>query len=370
MDWSFPASEADPVHEIHPYPARFIPAIPAAALSLAPPTGLILDPFSGIGTTLVESVRRGRSAIGVDLNPIATLVAQAKLSGWTADDALALPAMKERLLKAGAAGNRELQLEAQEVIPRLDHWFSPVAQETLAGCVGFLRGLPEEDPWRIRLGAAVSSVVVRSSRQESDTRYAAIEKNVSAKSILSSVSRAVEKVARAAFLVQAARPPGVEAASITDDCANLGSHVGAGTVGSAIFSPPYPNAYEYWLYHKYRMYWLGFDPLAVREHEIGARPFYSGSGKSTEHDFELQMEDLFRSLAVAMIPGGTVLTVVGDSKIRGRLIDNGELTRRAAESQGFSPIAATTRGIRRTRRSFNLAVARAKSEHVLLFIKP
>jgi site-specific DNA-methyltransferase (cytosine-N4-specific) len=28
------------------------------------------------------------------------------------------------------------------------------------------------------------------------------------------------------------------------------------------------------LYHKYRMYWLGMDPIAVREHEIGARPHY------------------------------------------------------------------------------------------------
>ena len=39
-------------------------------------------------------------------------------------------------------------------------------------------------------------------------------------------------------------------------------------------SPPYPNAYEYWLYHKYRMYWLGMDPIAVRQQEIGARPHY------------------------------------------------------------------------------------------------
>ena len=44
--------------------------------------------------------------------------------------------------------------------------------------------------------------------------------------------------------------------------------------GLVITSPPYPNAYEYWLYHKYRMYWLGEDPLAVRRAEIGARPHY------------------------------------------------------------------------------------------------
>ena len=41
-------------------------------------------------------------------------------------------------------------------------------------------------------------------------------------------------------------------------------------VGLVITSPPYPNAYEYWLYHKYRMYWLGLDPIAVKKQEIGA----------------------------------------------------------------------------------------------------
>ena len=49
-------------------------------------------------------------------------------------------------------------------------------------------------------------------------------------------------------------------------------------VSLVITSPPYPNAYEYWLYHKYRMWWLGFlDPIAVKEREIGARAHISSN---------------------------------------------------------------------------------------------
>ena len=35
-----------------------------------PPNGLVLDPFAGSGTTLLVSVLSGRSATGIDLNPV------------------------------------------------------------------------------------------------------------------------------------------------------------------------------------------------------------------------------------------------------------------------------------------------------------
>jgi hypothetical protein len=137
-----------------------------------------------------------------------------------------------------------------------------------------------------------------------------------------------------------------------------------------VFSPPYPNAYEYWLYHKYRMYWLGFDPLGVRAREIGARPFYSGAGKLDGADFARQMQPVFGALAGALRPDGIVLVVVGDSRIRGREVDNGALLIEIARAADLRLVASTRRVIRRTRRSFNLSVARATEEHVLLFAAP
>ena len=60
--------------------------------------------------------------------------------------------------------------------------------------------------------------------------------------------------------------------------------VGDEGFGRLVTSPPYPNAYEYWLYHKYRMYWLGFDPIPIRENEIGARPHYFKTNHQDETD--------------------------------------------------------------------------------------
>ena len=77
-------------------------------------------------------------------------------------------------------------------------------------------------------------------------------------------------------------------------------------VGLVVTSPPYPNAYEYWLYHKYRMWWLGFDPLAVKASEIGARAhFFKGSNSHTADDFKRQMTDIMGILERVVVQGGT-----------------------------------------------------------------
>ena len=68
-------------HGIHPYPAKFVPQIPGAIIdAYSKPGDTILDPFCGSGTTLLESIIRGRNALGIDINPIATLISRAKVT--------------------------------------------------------------------------------------------------------------------------------------------------------------------------------------------------------------------------------------------------------------------------------------------------
>lgn len=75
------ASVTSFTHGFHKYPAKFIPQIPGWAIKryLGDEKGkLILDPFSGSGTTLVESSISSHSSIGIDIDPLSVLIAKVK----------------------------------------------------------------------------------------------------------------------------------------------------------------------------------------------------------------------------------------------------------------------------------------------------
>jgi len=76
-----PLPAHDLTHSVHPYPARLVRHLPRFLLNcdqLGSPGTVVLDPFCGSGTVLVEAMARGRPAWGVDANPFARLLSQVK----------------------------------------------------------------------------------------------------------------------------------------------------------------------------------------------------------------------------------------------------------------------------------------------------
>lgn len=89
-------------HRHYKYPARFSPQFVAAVIeSLSKPGDLVLDPYMGGGTTIVEAMVRDRRVVGCDLNSLAVFVTKAKTTVLTKRDAC------------------ELRTWANEVIPTL-----------------------------------------------------------------------------------------------------------------------------------------------------------------------------------------------------------------------------------------------------------
>lgn len=63
------------------HPAKMLPDLAAHAIAAyTVPGDLVLDPMCGSGTTLVEAVRSGRDAVGVDIEPAFTTLARANLA--------------------------------------------------------------------------------------------------------------------------------------------------------------------------------------------------------------------------------------------------------------------------------------------------
>jgi len=68
------------LHSISSYVGRIKPSFAHWLISTcSEKEDVILDPFCGIGTVVLESDLLGRSSIGIDLNPYATLIAKSKL---------------------------------------------------------------------------------------------------------------------------------------------------------------------------------------------------------------------------------------------------------------------------------------------------
>ena len=82
-DWNFASLKQSErqygVHFFHHYTAKFIPQIPARIINRLGNNGcVIVDPFMGSGTTLVESKMLGFDSYGLDTNPLAVKITQSK----------------------------------------------------------------------------------------------------------------------------------------------------------------------------------------------------------------------------------------------------------------------------------------------------
>lgn len=355
VDWDFPARVAHSgIEGIHPYPAKFIAELPRALLQALPIASgtAVLDPFCGGGTTLAECQRRGLPSVGIDLNPIACLMARVKTAPRP-------PSLKAIAVAVADRARREPSA-AIPPIPNLDHWFARPIQRALVALTEAIAKAPAAHRDALRL--AMSSIVVRVSRQESDTRYAAVNKKVAGNDVFALFLRSALRLDD----VLAGRDYPLAPAEVfdADTLAFDPSRIGTGRIGMVITSPPYPNAYEYWLYHKYRMYWLGFDPLAVKSREIGARAHFFKRNHHTEDDFARQMTRTFDLIREVLAPGGYACFVIGRSRIHGRVVDNARIVEEAAA--GFHRVFSTERLLAARRKSFNLSHANIKTETVLI----
>ncbi len=83
-------------HTFYRYPARFSPLFPRAAIeAFTRPGDVIVDPFMGGGTTLVEGLAQGRRVIGGDISELAVFVSRVKTTVMSDSDLAAVQSWAE-----------------------------------------------------------------------------------------------------------------------------------------------------------------------------------------------------------------------------------------------------------------------------------
>ena len=129
-------------HGYHRYPAKFIPQIVSRLAEKYTNEGdLIVDPFGGCGTTLVESKVMGRPSVGVDINPVAVLITKAKITPIDPQKTEKVFAILKTKLDTYS---KDTKVKAPEH-ERIDYWFKPEEKRKLAFIFAEISKLKDQD---------------------------------------------------------------------------------------------------------------------------------------------------------------------------------------------------------------------------------
>ena len=327
-------------HPFHTYPARLHPATARVLVEIVGarrrPHAPIVDPFCGSGTVLVETRAAGLRAVGVDLNPLAVLVARAKT--WTVPPRRAPAARRRRtrsrgsVLAAGKAARRSGAEPAPLRKPRgfdpnarnrrLASWFAPhvrreleliaaAASTTSARATRELADVLHRVPVGDPLQGVVAHVRHRRARGSTATSRAAPPRGCSRSASSSSPSASTTSP----------RTRGPVPDVFEHDARRLADVVPDGTAAGVVTSPPYAGTYDYAEHQRLR-----FDFLALRHREL-RRPARSARAAASRSNPNADARVARRAgrhrsprSPRALAPGAAAAIVIGDSVARNRAI--------------------------------------------------
>jgi hypothetical protein len=294
-------------HYLFRYPAKFHPPVAAALVRrFTRPGDVVLDPFVGSGTLLLEGALLDRTMVGVDVDPVAVAIASAKTRRYDVD---AVRRMTERLLEALAPHDRghdayaalafedisqedmerTLRSEALWVpaIPNSLHWFRRYVVVDLARIHRVIRqrrgGTAERRLLEILFASIirnasnadpvpVSGLEVTSHMRRLDEEGRVVDPFALMRRAVTRGIRAIDEWTEA---LGERLEPVVRRGDAMTDVPGL-----PGVVDAVITSPPYHNAVDYYRRHQLEMYWLGLT--ASHQERLDLLPHYIGRPRIRE----------------------------------------------------------------------------------------
>lgn len=415
-------------HAWHPFPAKFPPQLPAFMIRhLSSPGDLVLDPMVGSGTTLVEAVRLGRRAIGCDIDPLARMIAGAKLAPieplnalWEGNRVMAGAREDYHLTPWRLQSDLKLRFDA-ETQKFIQYWFLPQQQLELLALLQRIESLTT-GVTRDFLRVVLSSTIIAKSggvslardlahtRPHRDTqkkpRSAIVEfgirlqRNVAAlakREPTDALMRPSLNGAGGEEVPEPLCPASIHAAS----AANTG--LPSASVDLIVTSPPYANnAIDYMRAHKFSLVWFGWkisDLSRIRAQYLGhdaltgmcrsglPRRCEGTLSKLAERDdkkamvlrryFE-EMKAVIWEMQRVLKKGRPAVIVVGSSKLRGLDVETHKGLAALGEDAGLNLAGISARLLDRDKRMMPARWAglhsqieeRMHKEYVIGLVKP
>jgi hypothetical protein len=359
-------------HGLHRFPAKFIPHIPRWAIRefARKPNDLVLDPFMGSGTTLVEAAAQGVRAIGIDLDPLNCLIARAKTNP---PSARRLESLRVGIKRNWTRPKGRLRTPMPD-IENFDHWFSKEAWRELQGLLNAIDSVSASERERTFLLALFSSTVRWVSNADDQTQ----------KTYVSGTNPKVPQPVQTVFwrffdrtlsgireFDERARQIGPARAIVADARA---TGLPESSVDLIVTSPPYLDSVDYMYNFMLEYFWLGprlgipdraaFNRL--RREPVGAKnPISRGADlpssiaeliyfngisvgrKRAAVEYFAKMQAHFREAARVTRIGGHYVLVIGNSQTTGGIIPVHDCLIRLASESGFELKKAFAYRVRR-----------------------
>jgi site-specific DNA-methyltransferase (cytosine-N4-specific) len=349
-------------HGFHPYPAKYTPQLVSKYLSLFCKSGdIILDPFCGSGTTIVEGAINGINSVGIDLNPIAYIVSKAKTNRYGKDDICLLYKIINQIKKIKCPPNN---IEIPD-FPNRSHWFQDNVSLELADLKSKIRIVDNQNVKDLLL-CAFSKIIVRVSNQDSEVRYTARNKNIQNgevyKLFIETLLSYLNVLKSNEFHILAKTEilngdTSVELRRFSDNYFDF-----------VITSPPYINTFDYYLYHKLRMFWLDYDHRPIRQKEIGNHHRIDKKDfSSAKNEYIESMSIIFHELSRVSKPKSNFVLVIGDGIVDGVTIDMSQVIEDICHDSNYKIKNIKSINLSDITRSFNRKFSNApKKEHYII----
>lgn len=267
------------VHGLHEYKGKFNPQVAKALLNVfcVMPGQRVLDPFCGSGTALVECAHIGATGHGIDINPVAVFVSNAKLQAlstpvselWEVYERLVAPPPKLTDVPSGTSTPRLAYLRS---------WFTPETLQSIEALRSTIESISGE---LAPVFLTVASNLLRdySLQDPNDLRIRRRRSPLPNTPFLSAFRDACQRsFARVGAAQTLLGEAGGSSRAVLGDTTALDSSTLSLPFDAAITSPPYAMALPYIDTQRLSLVWLDLArPEEIRHLDatlVGSRELY------------------------------------------------------------------------------------------------
>ena len=363
------------MHSFHRYYGKLIPAIPGAFIKKYTQKGdTVFDPFTGSGTTAVESLLNNRNFFGIEINPLSLKIASTKTHKL---DSAKLHQLNAALMERIRNTNITFNENDLPPLQNRDHWFKDYVQHDLLlihKCITDFfsekTDLENRNSYLDFYLITISAIIRNVSNADTMHVFPGVSKRMrrleaegkNNPNVIESFERAINKRASYYTIYDGIT---ANATILLGDSTNYDLSEYKNSADLIVTNPPYISSVRYIETLKLEMYWMNFisdvseynklahqmlgnDKLVKKDYQeieytkypeindiINEMSNIDMKSSKIIGEFFNKIEKVIQQMNYVLKIGKLAVIKISDSKIKHHKIETGRLMTLIAEQNGF-----------------------------------